>query len=184
MRRRLPRVLSQLEVEQLLGACESRRDLALVMLMLDTGIRLGEIAALTWGDIGPDYIRVHDGKSDDRVVSVGPGVKQLLLGLGDGRRIWVGRKGPLTRSGVQQVYRRLFLRSGLEGRRLGPHLLRHTFGTQYIVGGGNLFSLKEILGHSSISTTQIYVTLARAQVSADHARHSPVVTWGLLEKFG
>lgn len=180
-RRRLPRVLSKVEVRNLLAACESRRDRALVVLVLETGLRLSEVAALKWEDVRPDYIRVTDSKSDDRAVPLSEGVKRMLVGLGDGQNIWMGRKGPMTRSGIQNTYRRLFKMSYMEGPKLGAHLLRHTFATQYIAGGGNVFSLKEILGHDNISTTQIYVTLAMRQVSDDHRRFSPVVTWGLLE---
>jgi site-specific recombinase XerD len=181
-RKRLPWVFTELEVERLLAASTNQRDRALLLLVLDTGLRIGEIARLTWCDVGPDYLQVRDGKTGDRLVPISPEVKRLMLGLGDGVHIWMGKKGPLSRSGVMQAYRRMFRRSGLTGPKRGPHALRHTFGTTYIANGGNLFSLQCILGHSNVTTTQIYVNLAQSQVKADHARYSPVRTLGLLGK--
>jgi integrase len=180
-RRNLPRVLTELEVGEVLDGARTQRDRALILLPLDCGLRVGEVAGLRWRDFGPDYVVVR-GKVGERIVPVSPGVKRILLGLGDGEHVWLGRKGPMTRSGVMLAYRRIFARSGIGGAKLGPHTLRHTFGTWYIAGGGNLFALKEIMGHSSVKTTEIYVTLARHQVGQDHALFSPVVVLGLMEK--
>jgi len=178
-RKRLPRVLTELEVDQVLGAALNRRDRALVLLVLDTGIRVGELAGLRWGDVGPDYLVVR-GKTGDRRVPLSAEVKREILGLGEGAHVWTGRRGPLTRSGVMLAYRRLFARAGLSGTKLGPHLLRHTFATWYIRGGGGLAQLQGILGHASVATTMIYVTLAGRDLAADHARYSPVRTLGLI----
>ena len=97
----------------------------------------------------------------------------MLTGLGDEAYIWVSRNGPMTRDAIQSVIRRLFLRAGLTGPELSAHTIRHTFGTHYIANGGNIFSLKEIMGHASITTTQLYVHLAAAMTKADHKLHSP-----------
>lgn len=184
-RRQLPRVLQEAEIRALLEACESRRDRAMVMLALDTGIRLGELAGLRWSDVGPDYIRVGRepgyGKTGERQVPITPRVKRALLGLGDGDRLWLGPKGPLTKSGVRQVFERLFFKASIARAKNGAHALRHTFGTWYIRGGGNVKMLQDILGHTSLSTTMLYVTLAGRDVAADHRLHSPVVTLDLLD---
>lgn len=178
-RRTLPRVLTRYEVGCLLDAAESRRDRALIQLPLDNGLRVGEIASLRWPGIGLDYAEV-DGKTGKRRVPLSPSTKRLLLGLGDGEHVWTGRFGPLTRNGVQKVYRDLFAAAGLVGPKLGPHTLRHTFGTWYIRGGGNVKMLQEILGHSRLETTMLYIHLAGVDVAADHARHSPLRSLGLV----
>ncbi len=87
---------------------------------------------------------------------------------------WLGPAGArLTRSGVQQAFRRVLKRAGLTGPKLGPHCLRHTFGTEYVRSGGNPRMLQDILGHKNLETTMVYVQLAGEAVAQDHALHSP-----------
>ena len=81
---------------------------------------------------------------------------------------------------MKRVYNRLFRRAGITGSKLGPHTLRHTFGTSYIRSGGGVRQLQYILGHERIETTMIYVHLAGQDVQADHAKHSPARVMGLL----
>ena len=107
-------------------------------------------------------------------------MKFKLLQLGEGEHIWIGQRGPLTTYGIKQVYRRLFLRAGIGGPKLGAHTLRHTFATMYLRTGGGTRQLQDILGHNKIETTMIYVHLAGNDVAEDHALHSPALTMGLL----
>lgn len=111
----------------------------------------------------------------------GPIIKSLLEAHGEGTYIWVGRRGPLTCSGVQGIFRRLFRRAGIGTYKSGPHALRHTFATHYIAAGGSAFALSGILGHQHVGTTQIYVTLAQAHIKTEHAKYSPLHTMGLLQ---
>ena len=110
-----------------LKACRTARDEVLVVLVLDTGLRVGsELAAQGC--------------------------------------IWWGQRGPLERDGVKRAYNRLFHRAGITGRKLGPHTLRHTFGTNYVRSSGGVRQLQYILGHQRIETTMIYVHLAGKDV--------------------
>ena len=168
----LPRYLEEEEVAAVVSACANAQERAMVAVMLDTGVRLGELAGLRWGDVGSRQLRV-DGKTGPRFVPVSPSVRRMLDGLGDRLHIWVSINGPMSRSAVQMVVNRIFSRSGLKGPKLGPHLLRHTFATHYINGGGNVAHLQQILGHASIETTMVYVHLAATAVMADHSDHSP-----------
>lgn len=179
----LPRILTAVEIDALWEACETRREQAMVAIVLDNGIRVGEVANLRWPDVGPDYLVVH-GKVGDRQVPVSPEVKRLLLGLGDGFHLWLGTKGPMTYSGVQNSYRLLMARAGLFSRQNGAHTLRHTFATRYLMNGGNVRILQEILGHTSLATTMIYVHLAGRDVKADHALHSPAHSLDIRSKLG
>ena len=147
-------------------------------LVLDCGIRLGELANLRWTDVRDDHL-VVSGKVGDRVVPISPPIREQLERQGNGFHVWTGSRGPLTKAGIQLAFQRLFARSGIGTRKAGPHCLRHTFATSYISAGGSLWALREIMGHTRLSTTQIYVTLARTQVHADHARYSPIATTGL-----
>ena len=180
-RKKLPRVFTEQEVGLVLDGAKNRRDRAMVLLILDCGIRVGELANLRWPQVGEDYL-VVTGKVGDRIVPLSPSVKRQLLGLGDGLNLWTGPRGALGLWGVKTAFRRVFARSNVGGSKQGPHSLRHTFGTWYMAKGGNVFALQEIMGHSSVITTQIYVTLARRQVSDDHARFSPVTTLGLIKR--
>ena len=177
--RRLPRVLDQAEVERLLAACTTRRDRALVLLPMDNGLRLGEIAGIRRGDMFLDHVRV-DGKVGERQVPLSAAAQQALLGVGDEEHLWIGRQGPMTIEGVKQVYGRLFDRAGIRGRKLGPHTLRHTFATWYMRSGGNVRILQEILGHLKVETTMLYVHLAGRDVREDHAAHTPLRMLTLL----
>jgi len=170
----LPRVLTADQVVLVIHAATDAVEIALVAVVMDTGIRLGEIVNLTKADVGPDYLRVS-GKVGDRQVPLTPQVRELLLSLGDAVHVWIGKRGtPLARDGIQKILRGLFARAGLTGEKLGPHLLRHTFGTLYIRSGGNVRVLQEIMGHQDLATTMLYVHLAARDITVDHARFSPV----------
>ena len=176
--RRLPRVLAQSEIDSLLAAAQTARDNALVLLVLDCGIRLSELASLRREDVRDGWLLVR-GKVGVRQVPVSKGMLLRLLRLARGEDIWLGQRGPLNRAGVQGAYKRLFARASIT-RKVGSHSLRHTFATLYLRSGGGVRQLQEILGHSRIETTMIYVHLAGNDVAADHALHSPVQTMGLM----
>jgi len=82
---------------------------------------------------------------------------------------------PVSINGVQQFMRRLAMKAGVDGLRLHPHLLRHTFGTQFIINGGNPFFLKEIMGHASLTTTLKYTHLQSEDLRREHSKFSPVM---------
>ena len=142
------------------AASESRnaqRDLALVLLMIDTGIRLSELAALKVADV--DLIegrcRVMGKGSRERVVPVGRRTRKALRASLSVRRpgstnepLFSGPRGSsLSGRGVHQLVGRLARRAGIE-TRCSPHVLRHTFARAFLTNGGDVFSLQRILGHS------------------------------------
>lgn len=173
-KRRLPRVFNPEEIDRIYQVINNDRDLALVSLVLDNGLRVGEVASLGRPNIFTNTIRVdYAGKVGERTVPVSLRVRDLLMRVGDGDHLWIGRRGPLTRGGLQQIYRAIFERAGITGRKLGPHTLRHTFGTWYIERGGSVRVLQEIMGHTDLETTMLYVHLAGSHVRADHAQYSP-----------
>jgi integrase len=182
-KRSLPRVFTEAEVADIYDACRNQRDLAVITLPLHTGARLKSVAALTWPDIGPDYATLQGKGGHTYRVPLAPEVKRLLLGLGEGDYIFTGRHGgPITYNGMKTVYREIFHRAGLSGPKLGPHTLRHTFGTQYIRAGGNVRILQEIMNHEDLATTMLYVHLAGRDVADDHARANPIASMN-LERF-
>jgi integrase/recombinase XerD len=92
----------------------------------------------------------------------------------DGPIFW-GRLGkPLDVPGFQGIVKRAFAKAGIMGRRASPHTLRHTYSTHYLNQGGDLKSLKEILGHSDIKTTEGYTRLTKQDLIVKNARYNPL----------
>jgi len=172
-RKKRPRTLSLAELGWLLAAPLSSRDRALVTLLVDTGIRIGEAVHLTIDDIGEETILV-DGKTGQREVPISEETRRQLSELGATGYLFTGPRGPLSESGALQAIHRAMTSAGISGKKLGPHTLRHTFGRQYIVAGGDLVSLQRIMGHAQISTTRIYVDLDLRDVLSQHHRFSPL----------
>ena len=173
-RKVMPRVLSQVEIDRVWAACDDNRNRGLVAVVIDTGIRLGEIAGTGKADLGFDHLRVT-GKIGDRQVPMPPAVRDMLQDLGNDDYVWVGRRGRrMSYRGIQRTFQRILKRAGFTGPKLGPHFLRHTFATEYCRRGWNVRVLQEIMGHEDIKTTMVYVHLAGRHIVEDHARHSPI----------
>lgn len=153
---------------------ELDRDMALISLLLDTSIRSSEATGLKREDIKEHYIKVK-GKVGERIVPISDSVVKLLLELPnyeDGY-IFHGHRGKMTRSGAYLIVKRALQRIGIKGAKCGPHRLRHTFGRQYLVLGGDLRSLQIIMGHSNIQTTEKYASLSNEDVMQKHNKYTP-----------
>lgn len=186
----LPDVLSPIEARRLLAAARTSswcgtRNHAMIATFLDTGVRLSELIGLDLNDLdlSARTLRVRNGKwSKDRVVYAGQFMTRAIrawLSVRSGgwpcAALFVTRSGDrLDRRNVGRIVQRAARRAGLAGRRVHPHLLRHTFATHYVANGGDPFSLQRILGHSDIKTTTIYVNLAGVGLREAHAKASPV----------
>jgi integrase/recombinase XerD len=187
---RYPEVLTGAEAKQLVCAATANswggtRNRAMVLTLLDTGVRLGELIRLDLVDLQLREltIRVRSGKGDkERHVFMGRSLSRAL-------RTWIEARGAFSQDGplfmtrwgerldgrnVQRILSRLAVKAGLEGAKVSPHRLRHTFATHYIMNGGDPFSLQRILGHSDITTTMIYVNIAGGGLREAHAKASPV----------
>ena len=172
-KRKLPRTLTSHEVQRLLASAGNDRDYAILAVLLDTGMRLGELESMTRDSLGSDYVRIT-GKTGDRIVPVLPSVVELVERQGDERGIWIGKRGRLTAWGLQLVVRRCMKKAGFKPPKIGPHMLRHTFGLQYVMNGGDPFSLKRIMGHQDIESTMIYVNMSTELVAQQHRKFSPM----------
>jgi len=184
-KRKSPR-LSLEEVERLLDAVRETgrpvRNLAIVCLMVDSGLRRGEVVRLEVGDVDLDsgVVRVFGKDKKERDVPLGPVTCEALrayLAVRPGSSsdaLFVTAAGkPLTRGGLQTLVYRLKARAGLP--QLRCHLLRHTFANHFINGGGGLRKLSKILGHANIRTTaEIYTDPELSELQEEHARVSPL----------
>ena len=189
---RLPRVLGPDEMRTLLeripdsGPLEAR-DRALFELAYSCGLRCQEIVGLDEGDVDIDSERVRvDGKGGKvRIVPVGePAQKALERYLATARpaladdpgetALFISRRG--RRLSPSDVRRRLegWVRDAALAGHISPHALRHSFATHLLEGGADLRTIQELLGHSSVSTTQIYTRVEpsrlRRQYEAAHPR--------------
>jgi integrase/recombinase XerC len=172
-RRKLPRFLSVAEIESLLkGAADGttalgRRDLALLELLYGSGLRVSEAVGLDLGDLDLEkgWVRVLGKGSKERMVPFGPQASEALQAwLSDrGRLAGTGEKAVFlnfrgerlgTRS-VARILARLLMKAET-AKTLSPHGLRHSFATHLLAAGADLRAIQEMLGHSSLSTTQRY----------------------------
>ncbi len=168
------------DLQRLLALAEPR-ERALVFLMLDTGLRLAEVAALRVGDLRPDgTIRVLGKGSKERIVPLGATARRALVryiaergNIGSSEALFVNRYGGrLSRRGIHYAVARLGRRAGV-GTRCSPHTFRHTFARGYLVNGGDVFSLQQILGHATLDMVRRYVSLTEADLVARHRAASP-----------
>lgn len=176
-RKKVRPTLTSSEMMLLLFHAQNLRDRAILCLFIDCGARCGEAASLRKQDIFDDHILV-EGKSGQREIPISDETRRLLLALvsddDNTEFVFRGERGPLTPSGVYQLVKRHMRKAGITGSKLGPHRIRHAFGKHYIKNGGDTRSLQEIMGHASISTTELYVTLSQDEVVAKHHKFTPL----------
>jgi len=195
--RGLPKALSEEEVGRLLDAPVGEgptvlRDRAMLEVLYGTGVRVSELVGLSLGDVDLDaaLIRAFGKGSKERIVPVGaPAVRALAAWFGPGGRpdlipprwrrrgdaeavFLNARGGRLSRQGAWDVLRRYARRVGLEGR-VSPHVLRHSCATHMLDHGADIRAVQELLGHSSISTTQVYTLVSTERLWDVYRRAHP-----------
>ena len=181
----IPEVLSVDEIFSILDSAFAAeglgpRNKAIWELFYSSGLRVGELAGLDMTDLSPDRqeLRVFGKGSRERIVPVsGPALNALGAYWPLRSSLLAGRKSPnlaenaiflnyrggrLSRRGIELMISQTLLKAG-SPRQIGPHALRHSFATHLLDGGADLRSIQELLGHSSLSTTQKYT-----HVSLDH----------------
>ncbi len=171
LERKLPKTLTRTEVEQLLGAEEegsllALRNEAMLEVLYSGGLRAAELLGLREDDVdlGQGVARVLGKGRKERLCPLGrPARKALRAYLAKKRsdgiaepRLFVNRFGRgLSDRSLRRIFGRMTTRRGLAGKAT-PHTLRHSFATHLLDGGADLRSVQELLGHASLSTTQIY----------------------------
>jgi integrase/recombinase XerD len=193
----IPKALSEAEVEALIGAvagdtARALRDRAIVETLYATGVRISELVGLDRRDLDLDdgLVRVLGKGSKERIVPVGRSAREALVTYlsqgrpqlvrpnraagGDGEAVVLNvRGGRLSRQSCWKIVRTAGERAGLTGR-LSPHVLRHSCATHMLEHGADIRVVQELLGHASISTTQVYTKVSperlRAVYEAAHPR--------------
>ena len=188
----LPETLSVEEIDALLSVEEaltpmSLRDRAMIEIMYATGVRVSELVSLDIDDVDLDenFVRCMGKGSKERIIPVHDEAveavrvylqdgRESLAGPAAGRALFVSRKGGrLTRQALWLILKGRAQAAGIE-RKITPHTLRHSFATHLLIGGAQLRHVQELLGHASITTTQVYTHLTsehvRAQYESSHPR--------------
>jgi integrase/recombinase XerD len=188
--RRLPKVLGTAEMEALLdqpdtSRAEGLRDRALLELIYASGLRVSEAVGLRTDRVSLDdrLVRAYGKGSKERVVPFHARAagwlrryreeaRPLLLGERSSVLFFVAAGGrPLTRQEVWERVRNFAQQAGLP--RTSPHTLRHSFATHLLQGGADLRAIQEMLGHASISTTQVYTAVDDSHLAATFRRCHP-----------
>jgi tyrosine recombinase XerC len=188
---RLPRVLAPDEVASLLDRIPARtpleiRDRALFEVTYSCGLRAQEVVGLDVGDVDHDAetVRVTGKGRKTRVVPIGEPAQRALRRYlerarpalpspaGEGALFLSVRGRRLAQSDVRRRLSKWVREAALAGR-LSPHTLRHSFATHLLEGGADLRSIQELLGHSSVSTTQVYTRVEPSRLRREYARAHP-----------
>ncbi len=191
--RSLPKALSQDEVARLLdmasrsGSNEGRRDAAILELLYATGLRVGELVSLNLQnvDLNDSYIRCWGKGSKERIVYMYPKAlaeiksylhksRPGLLGTEKSQTaLFINHRGQrLTRQWVWNILKSYGEKAHLP-QRVTPHTLRHSFATHLLQNGASLRHVQELLGHSSISTTQVYTHLTDGYLHREYEKSHP-----------
>ncbi len=189
-RRRLPHFLSTKEVNQLLmappeGTVAGIRDRAILETMYSTGVRVGELVALSDDDVDESQQIIHvlgKGKKE-RIAPLGSFCLRAIADWLEVRNVNVPEGAPvplftnkfgtrLTTRSVARMLEKYIAQTGLDDRT-SPHTLRHSFATHLLDNGADIRSVQELLGHANLQTTQIYTHVSAASLRAAYEKAHP-----------
>jgi integrase/recombinase XerD len=185
----MPEVLAASEIEKLLegpdmSKKEGIRDRAVMELLYSAGLRVSELAGLELTDLNLEekIVRCYGKGSKERLVPLGDYAVDALAAYIDIRRefmkqfsqhLFLTRLGKnFTRAGIWKLVKGYAKKSGIT-KDIYPHIFRHSFATHLLAGGADLRSVQEMLGHSDISTTQIYTHVDRSGLKKIHKQFHP-----------
>jgi len=194
--KRLPHILTADEIERLLESPDTtkpagQRDRAIIELLYASGLRVSEIVSLNVGniDFSSREIRVIGKGNKERIVLMGtPAANALLAYLSEGRQELLGSRrseavfiNRLGRRIIERRVQKIIDQHAAHARiehKIHPHILRHTFATHMLDGGADLRVVQELLGHASLSTTQIYTHVSKAQAKKVYLAAHPLAQQG------
>jgi integrase/recombinase XerD len=189
---RLPKSLSKSEVRSFLESSESLgppaptmvRDFVMFELLYSSGLRVSELVSLKLEDINFEagFLRVIGKGSKERIVPVNMRAIERIKSYMSHQRAQIlkrrmssylfvtNRARPMTRQRFWQTIKKIGRKLGIE---ISPHTMRHSFATHLLEGGADLRSLQKMLGHSDISTTQIYTKVTTDRLKQVYSKHHP-----------
>ncbi len=168
------------------------RNRAILWVFYDSGIRLSELINLKMENLDRKHgiITVKGKGSKERRIALGQNCLRNLFhyldryrpkekeleewGMPDEDHLFLSEtRGPLTQNGITLLFSRLKKRSGITGKRISPHILRHTFAIRYLKLGKDPFSLQELLGHEDIATVKLYMHMNDEDIQEQKRKYSP-----------
>lgn len=183
--RKVRPALTMEQVDAILHACDgndwqSKRNRALILTLLDTGLRLRECLSLTVADAQKDHMLIRGKGGKQRLVCLSPdtrlAIKRYLLAcpypLSDSSPLWWTTKGAMTKNGAQRIISAIGKRAGVSP--LGAHAFRRTFATWALRQGIDLEHLRLLMGHSDYTVLRQYLSLVDDDLKRAHAEFSPL----------
>ncbi len=189
--KKLPRVLTTDEIDRLLGQPKlaehkGLRDKAMLELLYASGIRVSELIDLNLSDFDPlvGYLRCRGKGQKERIVPIGSvainyvneymsGARSRLCKSNGETALFVNQHGNrMTRQGFWKILKKYALKSNINGE-ITPHTIRHSFATHLLENGADLRSVQEMLGHSDITTTQVYTQITRRKIREIYDKAHP-----------
>jgi len=168
------------------------RNRAIFWLFYDTGIRVSELCGLRIGDVDRKrgLILVKGKGSKERRIALGqncqrhlfhyldrhrPGAVELVEwgSAGEDHLFLSETRRPLTKNGIEMLFKRVRERAGITSKRISPHILRHTFAIRYLILGNDPFSLQELLGHEDMATVKLYMHMNDTTIQEQKRKYSP-----------
>ena len=189
------RSFNQEEVHELLNifdknTCLGFRNYTIFSVLFGTGIRLTELLNIQFYDVNmtEDYIRIFGKGAKERLIPMGNSLKRVLSSYLRKRKIYIiendlsptpflfiAKSGkPLTKSGMNMIFSKIKQSKKSWSTRVSTHTWRHTFAKYFLLNGGDLFSLKQILGHEDISTTMIYLDMNIKELILQNNKFNPL----------
>jgi integrase/recombinase XerD len=192
-RKTLPKFLSVQEIDLLISSAgdvkNSTRMRAMIELLYASGLRVSELCCLPLSAVLGDQLLIHGKGAKERIVPMHESA-QRALGL------WLdmsrdsapkakgakakyvfpsgGKTGHITRDGFFKMLKKCAVLAGIDPKRVGPHVLRHSFASHLLGGGANLRAIQTMLGHEDISTTQIYTHVLPSRLRDAVEQHHPL----------
>jgi len=177
LRKSLPKYLTLEESSRLLQAVDgpnAARDLAILMIFLNCGIRRSELVGLNLTDVYEDRIRVVGKGNKERIVYMGAACRRAIdaylvernkIILSDNRALFGSRdKHRISESAVHRLVKKHLMAAGLDPNQFSAHKLRHTAATLMLANGVDVKSVQEVLGHENLNTTQIYTHIENTEL--------------------
>lgn len=191
MKKSIPGVISLEDVERVLASPnestpEGIRDLAMLEVLYATGIRVSELIWLKLNEVNFEmgFVIVYGKGSKERIVPIGGQAQEklrtymelsrpLLLKSRDSKELFVTRRAKaMTRQGFWKLIKNYALKAGIT-KQISPHTMRHSFATHLLERGADLRTIQIMLGHSDISTTQIYTHVENERLKEIHKKYHP-----------
>lgn len=176
------KILSIFDKNDFLGL----RNYTIMLTLFGTGIRKSELLGLKLSSLQSEFIRVIGKGNKERLVPISNALKiafknylrarkQFLDDSYSTEYLWINKdQNPLRTTGINQIFRIIKDANPEWTTRVSAHTFRHTFALMYIKNGGDVFSLKDILGHEDIATTKIYIDMNKEDMKSQFSKYNPL----------